>query len=77
MTLDSSIFKAYDIRGIVGESLTIDVVENIGKAIGSMILESGGSKLCVGRDGRLSGPILLEALVKGVLSTGASVFDVG
>ena len=77
MTLDSSIFKAYDIRGIVGESLTIDVVESIGKAIGSMILESGGNTLCVGRDGRLSGPVLMEALVKGVLSTGANVFDVG
>ncbi len=75
MTLDSSIFKAYDIRGIVGSSLTIDGVKLIGKAIGSSA--KNGESICVGRDGRLSGPSIVSALIEGITSTGVDVINIG
>ena len=55
------IFKAYDIRGIVGQSLTESVVEAIGRAVGSEALAAGDSAVVVGRDGRLSGPCPIDA----------------
>ena len=52
------IFKAYDIRGIVGHSLTPQIVEQIGRAVGSEALAAGDSAVVIGRDGRLSGPAI-------------------
>lgn len=75
--LAPEIFKAYDIRGIVGKSLTPEVVELIGKALGTEALKRGGREMVVGRDGRLSGPSLCGALARGIQSTGIDVIDVG
>lgn len=76
-TIPAEIFKAYDIRGIVDKSLTVEGVELIGKALGSLCLERGGKGIAVGRDGRLSGPKLVAALSRGIQSTGVAVHDVG
>jgi phosphomannomutase/phosphoglucomutase len=75
--LPSEIFKAYDIRGIVGKTLTPPIVEIIGRSIGSELLERGRDTLCIGRDGRLSGPELSAALAKGLCAAGVNVIDVG
>jgi phosphomannomutase/phosphoglucomutase len=71
------IFKAYDIRGIVGRTLTPPAVEAIGQAIGSESLERGRDTVAIGRDGRLSGPELSAALARGLQKSGANVVDVG
>jgi phosphomannomutase / phosphoglucomutase len=71
------IFKAYDIRGIVGRTLTPDVVELIGRAIGSEARARNQAAVAIGRDGRLSGPDLASALARGILSAGLNVTDVG
>lgn len=76
-TLDASIFRAYDIRGIVGESLTEESVFLIGKSLGSLVLDSGETQIAVARDGRLSGPALSAALCNGILSVGCDVVDIG
>jgi len=73
----ASIFKAYDVRGIVGETLTDDVVYDIGRAIGSEAAARGQAKVCVARDGRLSGPGFVAALTQGLLDTGRDVIDLG
>ena len=62
MQLPSNIFKAYDIRGIVGETLTPQIVETIGQAIASEAAARRQTQICVGYDGRLSGPELAAAL---------------
>ncbi|MCB1628709.1 MAG: phosphomannomutase/phosphoglucomutase [Xanthomonadales bacterium] len=72
-----SIFRAYDIRGVVGETLTEDVAQLIGMAIGSEIREKGLNEVVVGRDGRLSGPSLAAALIEGLRATGCDVVDIG
>ena len=72
-----SIFKAYDIRGIVGKTLTAPVVHAIGQALGTLARERGRDTLVVGRDGRLSGPELAGALADGIRAAGANVVDVG
>ena len=71
------IFKAYDIRGIVGRTLTGPVVEQIGQAIGSEARDRGRSTVVIGRDGRLSGPELAAALAAGLRRSGVDVIDVG
>lgn len=71
------IFRAYDIRGITTTELTEAVVFNIGAALGSEVLSNGGNKIIVARDGRLSGPVLMEALQAGLRSTGVDVLDIG
>jgi phosphomannomutase/phosphoglucomutase len=75
------IFKAYDIRGVVGRSLTVDGVRFIGQALGSELLALGGSKgrpeIAVGRDGRLSGPELAGALMAGIRASGVDVAEIG
>ncbi len=76
-TIPASIFRAYDIRGIVGDTLTADIVYDIGRAIGSEACEKGQQKIVVGRDGRLSGPELSAALIKGLTAVGCDVADVG
>ena len=71
------IFKAYDIRGIVGRSLTPEVVRAIGHALGDLARERGRAAIAVGRDGRLSGPMLAQALSAGIRSARADVIDLG
>jgi phosphomannomutase/phosphoglucomutase len=75
--VSKSIFKAYDIRGIVNEDLTIETVVLIGKAIGSESIDRGERGIVVGRDGRTSGPDLMNALVEGIKSTGCHVVKIG
>ncbi len=77
MQLSASIFKAYDIRGVVPSTLDAEVAEALGKAFGSAARAAGERAVAVGRDGRLSGPALAEALIKGLAATGIEVIDVG
>jgi phosphomannomutase / phosphoglucomutase len=76
-SIASEIFKAYDIRGIVGTQLTPEGVELIGKALGTEAKKRGGTHVTIGRDGRLSGPALSQALARGLQSTGMNVIDIG
>ncbi|HET7597157.1 MAG TPA: phosphomannomutase/phosphoglucomutase [Burkholderiales bacterium] len=76
-TLPPEIFKAYDVRGIVGRTLTPPIVEAIGQAIGSESLARSCRSVAIGRDGRLSGPELAAALARGLQKSGADVIDVG
>ena len=71
------IFKAYDIRGIVGRSLTPEIVEQIGRAVGTEALRAGDSAVVIGRDGRLSGPEIAGALARGIHTTGCNTIDIG
>jgi phosphomannomutase/phosphoglucomutase len=71
------IFKAYDIRGIVGKTLTPEVVEQIGRAIGAECRARNQTRVVVGRDGRLSGPDLVAALSRGLNQSGCDVIDIG
>ncbi|MEQ1774369.1 MAG: phosphomannomutase/phosphoglucomutase [Burkholderiales bacterium] len=71
------IFKAYDIRGIVGRTLTVEAVENIGHAIGSEAIARQQKEVAIGRDGRASGPELSAALARGLRASGVDVIDVG
>ncbi|MFY0989345.1 phosphomannomutase/phosphoglucomutase [Halomonas sp. C05BenzN] len=73
----ASIFRAYDIRGIVDDTLTEASVELIGRAIGSEAAARGESTVVVARDGRLSGPRLLTALTRGLTASGRDVIDIG
>src|SRR5437660_6402673 len=75
--LPPEIFKAYDIRGIVGRTLTPEIVRIVGRALGTLAAERGRDTLVIGRDGRLSGPALSAALADGIRATGANVVDVG
>jgi len=75
--LPPEIFKAYDIRGIVGRTLTPSIVQKIGRALGSLARERKRDTIAVGRDGRLSGPELIAALSDGIRSAGVDVIDVG
>lgn len=77
MQLPSEIFKAYDIRGIVGKTLTPEICFAIGQSMGSMSIERGAPTISVGRDGRLSGPELSQALRDGIVSTGCNAIDLG
>ena len=76
-TLPKSIFKAYDIRGIVGQTLSAEFVEAIGHAIGSEATARGQFNIAIGRDGRLSGPELITALARGIQKSGVNVIDIG
>lgn len=77
MQLAASIFKAYDIRGIVPSTVTEETAEGIGKAFGTLALAQGETVVAVGRDGRLSGPSLSAALMRGLVAVGIEVIDVG
>jgi len=77
MRADPSIFKAYDIRGIVGRTIDETLAEHLGRAFGSEAVQAGERAVAVGRDGRLSGPGLVAALVRGLVSTGLDVVDLG
>ena len=76
-SVSAEIFRAYDIRGIVGATLTAQVVRAIGQALGTLALEAGGTTIAIGRDGRLSGPELSAALAEGIAASGANVIDIG
>jgi len=73
----SSIFRAYDIRGIVGETLTSDTAYWIGRAVGAESINQGQPAVAVARDGRLSGPELIESLIQGLVEAGCDVTDIG
>ncbi|HSH49395.1 MAG TPA: phosphomannomutase/phosphoglucomutase [Halomonas sp.] len=73
----ASIFRAYDIRGVVDDTLTDAGVEGIGRAIGSAARARGESRIVVARDGRLSGPRMLAALTRGLNAAGCDVVDIG
>jgi phosphomannomutase/phosphoglucomutase len=75
--LSPSIFRAYDIRGIVGETLTPEVVRLIGQSIGSEALDRSQDTLCIGYDGRHSSPELADALARGVMESGCNVIRLG
>jgi len=77
MQVTPTIFKAYDIRGIVPSTIDENMAEGLGKAFGTQAMAEGQSRVAVGRDGRLSGPALLAALVRGLVSAGVQVMDVG
>ena len=77
MQLPKEIFKAYDIRGIVGKTLTPEIVEAIGQAIGSEATARRQTQICIGYDGRLSGPELAAALARGIRKAGVHVIDLG
>jgi len=76
-SVPKEIFKAYDIRGIVGKSLTPSIVEAIGHAIGSEALARNQSTIAVGRDGRLSGVEFSASLARGIQKSGINIIDVG
>ncbi|MEA3395028.1 MAG: phosphomannomutase/phosphoglucomutase [Pseudomonadota bacterium] len=77
MQVAASIFKAYDIRGIVPATLNEAVAEALGRAFGMAARQAGETTVAVGRDGRLSGPALSAALIRGLTETGINVIDVG
>ena len=77
MQIEASIFKAYDIRGVVPSSLNPSVAHALGLAFGTQALAQGETMVAVGRDGRLSGPELLSALSQGLVEAGVQVIDVG
>ena len=76
-SVPKEIFKAYDIRGIVGKTLTGEIVEAIGHAIGSEAVARKQHSIAIGRDGRLSGPEFSQALARGIQKSGINVIDVG
>lgn len=75
--IDSSIFRAYDIRGLVPEGLSEDVVYTLGRAVGTEIYENADKSAVVGRDGRLSSPSLYKALLAGLVDSGCIIMDIG
>ncbi|WPB58485.1 phosphomannomutase/phosphoglucomutase [Xylophilus sp. GOD-11R] len=77
MPFSPSIFKAYDIRGVVPSTLDEEVARSLGQAFGAAALELGEKTVAVGRDGRLSGPSLSAALIAGLIDAGIEVIDVG
>ena len=77
VNLPEEIFKAYDIRGIVEQSLTIENIKLIGQAIGTEAAHRGLDSIAVARDGRLSGPSLAKSLIEGLMASGMKVIDVG
>jgi phosphomannomutase/phosphoglucomutase len=77
VTIDRGIFRAYDVRGIVGQSLDAGIAELLGQSIGSLMQQQGLLEIVVGRDGRLSGPTLIEGLIAGLRKAGRNVIDIG
>ena len=77
MSVPAEIFRAYDIRGIAGSVLSAALVRDIGRALGTLGRERGAATFAVGRDGRLSGPDLCDALMEGLNAAGADVIELG
>ncbi len=77
MRLSATIFKAYDIRGVVPSTLNEDVAHALGLAFGTVARGEGETSVAVGRDGRISGPSLSAALIRGLAEAGVDVIDIG
>ena len=77
MQVSTTSFKAYDIRGVVPSALNEEFALGLGRAFGTLALREGQTTVAVGRDGRLSGPALSSALVRGLVEAGVQVIDVG
>lgn len=77
MNISTSIFKAYDIRGVVPSTIDESVARGLGRAFGTAARREGQTTVAVGRDGRLSGPSLSAALMHGLIDVGVEVIDVG
>lgn len=77
VTIDRGIFRAYDVRGVVGKTLDAGIAELLGQSIGSLMQQQGLLDIVVGRDGRLSGPELSEGLINGLRKAGRNVIDIG
>jgi len=77
MHISPSIFKAYDVRGIVPSTLNADVARALGRAFGMAARQAQQTTVAVGRDGRLSGSTLSQALIAGLMDVGVSVIDIG
>jgi phosphomannomutase/phosphoglucomutase len=77
MPLSPTIFREYDIRGLVDQDLTEEAVSLVGKALGTRVREAGGRKVAVGRDARESGPRFARQMIAGLVSTGVDVLDLG
>ena len=77
MLLNKNIFRANDIRGVAYEDLTEEVITNLGKALGSLTVDSGGNEFLVGRDGRNSSPDMFKWLTAGITQTGCDVLNIG
>lgn len=75
--LKPEIFRAYDIRGIVGKTLDAGIATMVGRVLGSMALEKDAGPVVVARDGRLSGPDLVRGMIEGINSSGCDVLDIG
>ncbi len=75
--LVESIFRAYDIRGIVDKTLDAEVTRQVGQVVGSLTLEQDAGPVVVARDGRDSGPDLIAGMIEGIASTGCDVIDIG
>ena len=76
-TFHPTVLREYDIRGIVGKTLTPADARAVGRSFGTVVVRKGGKTVCVGYDGRLSSPDLEEALVEGLVSTGLHVLRIG
>ncbi|HYD55843.1 MAG TPA: phosphomannomutase/phosphoglucomutase [Burkholderiales bacterium] len=77
MKVPAEIFRTYDIRGVVGRTLMPQIARAVGRALGSLARERKAPTFAVGRDGRLSGPELSNALMDGMVAAGADVIDIG
>lgn len=75
--LTPGIFRAYDIRGVIDKTLDSGVARSVGLAVGTLALEQGAEPVVVARDGRLSGPYLMEGMIEGIRSSGCDVLDIG
>lgn len=75
--LSPEIFRAYDIRGVIDKTLDSGVARNVGQAVGTLALEKDAGPVVVARDGRLSGPYLMEGMIEGIVSAGCDVLDIG
>jgi phosphomannomutase/phosphoglucomutase len=75
--LSADIFRAYDIRGVIGKTLDAGVARLVGQAVGTVVLKKNAGPVVVARDGRLSGPYLQDAMIEGITSTGCDALDIG
>lgn len=75
--IDPTIFREYDLRGIYGKELTLEVAYTLGKSFGTYIAQKGEKQVVIGYDARTSSPILHQGLVEGIIKTGINVVDLG
>jgi phosphomannomutase/phosphoglucomutase len=75
--LTAGIFRAYDIRGVIGQTLDAGVAVQVGRVLGSLALDKNAGPVVVARDGRLSGPALVQGMIEGITASGCDVLDIG